>query len=113
MDAGIGTSLTAILDEIIGINTVIPVDSTEGVAPELPLRFLALSRRDRGRGERRVPFESDRIAVSVADAPGQIVPPVNLCRIRTGGAIGDCHSVGLCFRTFLGVGVIAATEDPQ
>ena len=46
MDAGIGTILTAILDEIVGINTVIPVDSTEGVAPELTLRFLALSRRE-------------------------------------------------------------------
>lgn len=59
MDAGIGTILTAILDEIVGINTVIPVDSTEGVAPELTLRFLALSRRNRGRGERCAPFESD------------------------------------------------------
>src|SRR5581483_7823635 len=105
MNAGIRAGLAAVLYEIVGIHTVIPVDSTEGVAPELTLCFLALPGRNGGRGERRARFEGDGITVSIPNAPGEIVSPVNLCRVRSGVAVVNCHGVRFCFRTFLGVGV--------
>lgn len=113
MNPGIRTSLAAVLYEIVGIHTVIPVDSTEGVAPELAVCFLALPGRNRGRGKRRAPFESDGITVSIPNVPGQIVSPANLYRVRIGIAVGDGDAVAFCFRTFLRIGLIVATEDPQ
>lgn len=115
MNAGIGASLTAVLDEIVAINTVIPVDSTEGVAPELTLHFLALPGRNRSRGERRVPLKTDRITVTVrrVNVPGQIVSPVNLNRVWIGIAVVNSHTTVHYFRTFLRIGIVAATEDPQ
>ena len=40
MNAGIGTSLSAVLDEIVGIHAEIPVDGTYSVAPEITVCFL-------------------------------------------------------------------------
>jgi hypothetical protein len=109
MNAGIRTGTT---DEIVRIHTVRLMDSTEDVAPEISGYFLALPGRNRGRGERRVLLETDRILLIVGwgNVPGQIVSPANFHRLGVGLAVGNGHPYMLGWLPIIGV---AATENPQ
>lgn len=116
MNAGIRARLRAVLNEIVAILTEIPVEAAEGIAPELSGYFLALTGRNRGRGERCVPLETDGITVSVGWVviPCEVVSPGNLRSVRSGVAVVDGDRVCFGFRTFPGIAAATvATEDPN
>ena len=110
MNPGIRTSLTAVRHEIVPIAAVIVAESTEDVAPGIAGYFMALPGGKCGRGDWRVPLETDRILLIVGwgNFPGQIVSPVNFHHLGVGLAVGNGHSYWLTF--VIGV---SATENPQ